>query len=1020
MLAINTNLRAQFSHAALSMIERRQAVNMEQLSTGKRINSAKDDAAGMAIAARMSALIRGTNQAMKNANDGISLIQTADGAVNEITQMIQRMRELAVQASNATFTPDQRMHMDLEYQQLKREVVTISGKTQWNGMSILNGTAGTQAAPQPLYKTTSTPSFAAPLSGRTTVPNALRKDAQSATDVENLNGEGFNSPGKFSLNIEDGRVKQALFTTDQGIVYSLTGAVNLVDTGIDSYEVTVSANQLVNSGLGFLASKDIVFNTVDASDQTILLEQPKIQTNAAFVQGGTLSILMNSTPSGVEEASYRLFDGREIAIDPGAFTLSADGATLILSKASLSPGSELQSALIDDLRIQTDSLWMGADEFQISMAQAEALGTLKSGDLIINDTVIKPLGVLHDKVSPAANALASAIQKAGQINEYSSITGVTAVVNANDMAGESMQLQTTEAQGNLVINGYRTSVITSSTAMTAITRERVVEAVNAIKSLTGVTATDTGSDATGVTFHAADGRNIEVNYLSNLSGAAFAQTFGVRQGVQVGSYSLATHYQQGLQISSSVGADIQHSGLQKGRYSGQNVASVRVNTGLIVYDESQVTSLRTGDLIINGVAIPASMATDDSVSHLKSETSSRYASALAIAAAINSQKDKTHVTALADPVVVEGNTLSHDYTGEANLFINGERISIAMEADDTSASRKQKVIDAINAVTLTGVIAYDNATSGITLRAIDGRNVSLAYEKASDFNGKELTASEFGLGVLTAEETDAKPPAGLFAFDPADASFADGPTLYASILLQSGSNISIKPGANGYTADSHFSALGFLEREFSVQSQVKGRYYDPPRVARMNFQVGSLLGQSIDVYLPDFSDVGEITKEVTWDVAMADNARAALIDLKKPVVDPNAVDPNSQLPTFYDNAQTDSKFVYGLKENPPVSTLQEQSSALTALGSLDAVLNNLSRARATLGAFVNRLEHSVSSLSDYYVNLSASRSQIEDTNYALASSEMAKSQIMQQAATAILAQANTNQQTVLKLLQNMG
>jgi flagellin len=1020
MLAINTNLRAQFSHAALSMIERRQAVSMEQLSTGKRINSAKDDAAGMAIAARMSALIRGTNQAMKNANDGINLIQTADGAVNEITQMIQRMRELAVQASNATFTPDQRMHMDLEYQQLKREVVTISGKTQWNGMSILNGTAGTQAAPQPLYKTTSTPRFAAPLSGHSTVPAALRQDADSVSDVANLNGEGFRVAGRFSLKIETGRVKEALFTTEEGVVHSLTGAVNLSNTEPGTYDVSVSANQLVSSGLGFLAGKDITFNIQDQSNQTVLLEQPKLETNAAFVQSGTLSVKIDSTASGVKEASYRLFDGREISIDPDAFVLSADHKTLTLSRTSPQLTDELRSTLSEDLRISAVRAWQGEDAFDISIARAKALGTLKSGDLIINDIVIKPLGVLHDKLSPAANAMASAIQKAEQINEYSPLTGVTAVVNANDMAGESMTLQASEAQGNLIINGYRTSTITSSNALTAITRERVVEAVNAIKSLTGVTATDTKSDATGVTFHTADGRNIEVNYLSNLSATAFAQTFGVRQGVQIGSYSLATHHQQGLQISSSVGADIQHSGLQKGRYSGQDVASVRVNTGLIVYDESQVTSLRTGDLVINGVAIPASMATDDLVSHLKSPTSSRYASALSIAAAINSQKDKTHVTALTDPVVVEGNTLTHDYTGQAHLYINGEKIGIDLQAGDTPAARKQLVMDAINAVTLTGVTAYDNGTAGIALRAIDGRNVSLAYEKASDLNGAELNAAELGLGVLPDGESVVTDPEGLYAFDPVDTSFTDGPTLYASIVLQSGSDISIKPGANGYTADSHFSALGFLEREFSVQSQVKGRYYDPPRVARMNFQVGSLLGQSIDVYLPDFSDVGEITKEATWDVAMADSTRAGLLNVKQPVVDPNAVDPNLQLPTFYDSSKTDETFVYGLAKNPPVSTLQEQSSALTALGSLDTVLNNLSRARATLGAFVNRLEHSVSSLSDYYLNLSASRSQIEDTNYAQASSEMAKSQIMQQAATAILAQANTNQQTVLKLLQNMG
>ena len=106
-----------------------------------------------------------------------------------------------------------------------------------------------------------------------------------------------------------------------------------------------------------------------------------------------------------------------------------------------------------------------------------------------------------------------------------------------------------------------------------------------------------------------------------------------------------------------------------------------------------------------------------------------------------------------------------------------------------------------------------------------------------------------------------------------------------------------------------------------------------------------------------------------------------------------------------------------MKKDPPVSTLADIESALVALQGIDQVLNNMSQAQSTLGAVVNRLEQSVSNLSTYYVNMSASRSQIEDADYASTSSDMAKAQIMQQAATAILAQANTNQQTVLKLLQ---
>src|SRR5210317_1043955 len=126
MAVINTNTKALFSQMALKTSGRDMAKSMEQLSTGKRINSGGDDAAGLAIATRMTQQIRSLNQAVRNAGDAISLIQTAEGATGEITDMLQRMRELAIQAINDTNSGDQRAYLDLEFQQLKQEIVRIS------------------------------------------------------------------------------------------------------------------------------------------------------------------------------------------------------------------------------------------------------------------------------------------------------------------------------------------------------------------------------------------------------------------------------------------------------------------------------------------------------------------------------------------------------------------------------------------------------------------------------------------------------------------------------------------------------------------------------------------------------------------------------------------------------------------------------------------------------------------------------------------------------------------------------
>jgi len=108
------------------------------LSTGKRINSAADDAAGLAISDKMTSQIRGLNQAVRNANDGISLLQTVEGATQEVTNMLQRMRELAVQASNDTYSSTDRSALQLEFDQLTSEITRISQNTRWNNMVVFN------------------------------------------------------------------------------------------------------------------------------------------------------------------------------------------------------------------------------------------------------------------------------------------------------------------------------------------------------------------------------------------------------------------------------------------------------------------------------------------------------------------------------------------------------------------------------------------------------------------------------------------------------------------------------------------------------------------------------------------------------------------------------------------------------------------------------------------------------------------------------------------------------------------
>ena len=140
MTSINTNMNAQLAANAITKNERAMSQTMERLSTGLRINSAKDDAAGLGIATRMTSQVNGLNQAVRNANDGISMIATADGAAVEITDMLQRMRELAVQAASETVSAADVTNINVEFKQLATGIEQIADNTQFNGMNILNGT----------------------------------------------------------------------------------------------------------------------------------------------------------------------------------------------------------------------------------------------------------------------------------------------------------------------------------------------------------------------------------------------------------------------------------------------------------------------------------------------------------------------------------------------------------------------------------------------------------------------------------------------------------------------------------------------------------------------------------------------------------------------------------------------------------------------------------------------------------------------------------------------------------------
>ena len=184
MSVINTNIGALRAANASNKADRMLGSAMERLSTGKRINSAKDDAAGLAIATSMTSQVRGMNQSIRNANDGISMAQTAEGALQEVTNMLQRVRELAVQSASGTYSDGDRANLQTEVAALTGQIGDVLADTKFNGVALFDGSAGTAGAVSIQVGANSgetvTLSFAAITDATTATTVATQTDANTA------------------------------------------------------------------------------------------------------------------------------------------------------------------------------------------------------------------------------------------------------------------------------------------------------------------------------------------------------------------------------------------------------------------------------------------------------------------------------------------------------------------------------------------------------------------------------------------------------------------------------------------------------------------------------------------------------------------------------------------------------------------------------------------------------------------------------------------------------------------------
>ena len=506
-MVINTNVQSLNAQRNLNISQNDQKTAMDRLTSGKRINSAADDAAGLQIASGLTSQIRGLDQAVRNANDGISMVQTAEGALQESTNMLQRMRELSIQSASGTFTEGNRSSLNAEVTQLKAELTRIAETTTFNGLNILDGSLGSTAlqvgseSNQTINVDFGNQSFTAEklgggvsgdLMGSDITENAI---VMAAGDVK-INGQ--------ALGAYDG-------TDATQNVEDLVSAFNSVN-GISAS--TYLEKVATSEGGGVLAGAEVMTLAAVLGDGTT--QTFNIQDTESMEE---LVSKINSTTNGTVVASQN---------DDGFLVLASDSAiSLTITDANSDGGAGLtgtttEARLLlssDDgeaIKIEgnnTDLNALGLNERSVS-GEIEGVGITtatawSAGDLTLNGVEVGAAtsGSIVDKLA--------AINKAG--------AGVTAT------AFTSLEVDLVAADAELSINGIEIDITAAAGAVeTSDEVDVIVGEINALSGTHGAKAFNQG----GVLTIEFDG---VMSFAKGADGAAVAAGANVPVGIKLAS-----------------------------------------------------------------------------------------------------------------------------------------------------------------------------------------------------------------------------------------------------------------------------------------------------------------------------------------------------------------------------------------------------------------------------------------------------------------------------------------------------
>ena len=1136
---INTNLKSLIAQDSSNINNRKLSTTMERLSTGNKINSAKDDAAGLAISTRMDSQIRGLNMAVKNAYDTVSLTETAEGAMEEVTNMLQRMRELALQASNDTNSDLDRRYIQDEIDQLASEIDRVSDTTQFNSINVLDGSYGSKvfqigsnqnqtmnisigsmhssvlgvatsnSAAESIQKASSSS-----VSGSAAVEGALAQGTAPTNTVVNLEFLNNSGADAYTFKVVDG--VSGLTAEVAALTVDMTSQVSK-DAFAASLNLSASSGQTDSTITGSVTNNSAT--TGNAIDLTNTANFAKVKFAISVDGGATVQIDLRDkllstngvTSTAVTETQLvaaldaeleRLFDSRVGAASAGgAMTITdQEGRRLKVTQGAgdgfLFGTDEANNGGLlarETMRNNISAEWNGDNLVltndaggKVSLsgfsAQSDSQVLFNVVDDAQTDGLSEPILLAEADAAMQTQATAAFT---GRVEESALTIRFSDMVGGSPNAAATYAFQLTNGDGDVYAD-FSTALNVGGSAGAATNVANNIEASVMAAISAGIVANygaDSSFDAqefsvvfSGDTLQITnkEGRSLAVENVSSSDGNMTVTPINEPGAAAVLASQNA--FTSEMRVKLNTGAfGIDFSAVGTDRFllavdGVQNSAdfTLNVNTGLADGDafasvvqaaivsgtggsaDIMVRDANTGSAVVTAGLTNVTVSYDADTAELVFRDPSGRSLGFGYDASANQLSQlgvgpllEEYVTgpqnknfavqtssAVAQGDVVASTEVKVEFNADDTKFnfnINGNYLDGS--STDSSAAMASAVswdasipfepsslktnLDALmvklNAVHDKDVFEYKVDGRAITFFQRDGGELNIGGFVTPESH-KDLVAT------ITPSTSDQGDALDLQFLNQVKAKVG---TANGTMGIATSATLNLEgDDLYGFTVSDGTQSYNLASTVVDISNTTStGKFVEAVEDALLGSNIKTSMDTDGNVFFRR-DDGGQITlqsftsatgKTASWTPGSGQGDRVAL-------------DGKGSVPLTVNLASSTGSSSYspvsgGGNQSISEISVTTQSGASDALGAIDSALAYVQAERSNLGAVQNRLTHTIDNLSNIVTSTGSAQSRIRDTDYAKETSELARTQIIQQAATAMLAQANQQPQLVLQLLQ---